>query len=87
MPRRREPQLALGTAVQLLRSRAGLSQAALAGRVGLTTSTLSRIEGGQTNPKYGTVRKLAATLGVSLTELATLAESLGDESESECSPR
>ncbi len=56
--------LVLGRVIGALRERHGMSQAALAERVGLTQSTLSRIERGQARPDAFTLRRLADAFGV-----------------------
>ncbi len=59
-----------------LREAAGLTQAALAERSGIGVSTLRQFEYGRREPTYGTLVKLAAGLGVSLSAFdasATLA--------------
>jgi transcriptional regulator with XRE-family HTH domain len=70
----KDPQRQLGWAVRRLRFEAGLTQNALAQRAGLHPSRVSRIENGRDNPRWGTVRRIADGLGVSLKELATVAE-------------
>ncbi len=47
-----------------LRLAAGLSQAGLAARAGLTQSHVALIEGGRNDPTTGTIAKLARALGV-----------------------
>jgi transcriptional regulator with XRE-family HTH domain len=44
------------------RERAGLSQELLARKAGLSSGTVRRIEGGNTNPTRGTLRLLAQAL-------------------------
>lgn len=57
----------LGTRIVVARSRAGLSQEALAARLGVSRHTLSRIERGlTTSPGIEEVRKIAAVCGVKL---------------------
>lgn len=51
-----------------------MTQEVLAEIAGVTVSHLSAIEGGHSNPKWSTVRAIAAALGVTLKEVATLAE-------------
>jgi transcriptional regulator with XRE-family HTH domain len=70
----KDPQRGLGWAIRRLRFEADLTQNALAQRARIHPSRVSRIENGRDNPRWGTVRRLAAGLGVSLEELATLAE-------------
>lgn len=53
-----------------------MTQEALADVAGITVSHLSAIEGGHSNPKWSTIRALAAALDVRLKEVATLAEDL-----------
>lgn len=68
------PQPALGEAVRELRRKRGVTQEALARDAELTTATLSLIERGEANPTWDTLKKIAAALGVSVAELAKLAE-------------
>lgn len=70
----KEPQRGIAWAVRKIRTDAGLTQSALAKRVGLDPSQVSRLEKGKGNPRWGTVRRIAGGLGVSLAELATVAE-------------
>ena len=76
MGRPDEPQPALGKAIRQLREKRGTTQEALAFEAGVTTGTLSLIERGQSNPAWGTVKAIAAALGVSMGELSKLADSL-----------
>jgi putative transcriptional regulator len=69
-----EPQVALGKAVQELRRRSGLTQETLAEKAGLTGRTVSAIETGRANPRWSTIRRIAAGLGVSMPEVAGLEE-------------
>lgn len=59
-----------------LREEQELSQEALAARAGTTAATIGLIERGQANPKWDTVKTIAAELGVSISDLAKLAEEL-----------
>jgi XRE family transcriptional regulator, regulator of sulfur utilization len=74
MRRSARPQAALGEAVRELRLKRKATQEEVAAGAGITTATLSLIERGQANPTWDTARKLAAALGVSIVELAKLAE-------------
>lgn len=65
-----EPQPALGSAIRALRSKIGISQEDLAHQAGVTTSTLSSIERGRSNPTWATIKGIAAALGVSMGQLA-----------------
>jgi transcriptional regulator with XRE-family HTH domain len=71
-----EPQPALGKAIRQLREKRGATQEALAYEAGITTGTLSLIERSQSNPAWGTVKAIAAALGVSMGELSGLADKL-----------
>lgn len=70
----REPQKELAWAVRKLRSEKGLTQSALARRIGLDPSQVSRLEKGRGNPRWATARRIAVGLGVTLAELAAVAE-------------
>jgi transcriptional regulator with XRE-family HTH domain len=54
----------VGTRLKALREAAGLSQRALADRAGVAPETVARLERDRTPPRAGTVRKVAAALGV-----------------------
>jgi transcriptional regulator with XRE-family HTH domain len=71
-----EPQKGLARAVKDLRSQANLDQSELAELAGLSTSWISRIESGDYNPPWGSMRLVAKGLGMSLAELAELAEQM-----------
>lgn len=77
MGRRLEPQEALGRAVRELRQERDLTQRQLSKAADVNETWLSHIESGRTNPAWGTVARLAAALGIELSELAALAERLG----------
>lgn len=63
---RLEPYEALARLVISYRMKAGLSQEALASRMGTSHSAISRIEGGQHKTSVETLRRLAEALGVRL---------------------
>jgi transcriptional regulator with XRE-family HTH domain len=67
-------QPALGAAIKQLREKRDLSQEALAAKADLTGRTVSAIETGTANPTWATVKDIAAALGVTMVELARLAE-------------
>lgn len=71
-------QPALGEAVRLRRTESGLdlTQRALADKAGITVAHLSKLEKGRTNPTWGTMRKIAEALGLSLADLAARSEKL-----------
>ncbi len=68
------PQRELGIAIRLVREKRGATQEVIAERAGIAIPTLSHIEAGHGNPTWATVRDLATALGVSVAELAKLAE-------------
>jgi transcriptional regulator with XRE-family HTH domain len=76
MGRRHEPQEALGRAILQLRDERGLTQVELAQAADTDGTRISHLENGRTNPAWGTVRRIAAALGVEVSELAALAERL-----------
>jgi transcriptional regulator with XRE-family HTH domain len=71
---RKEPQRGIAWAIRKIRTEVGLTQSALARRVGLDPSQVCRLEKGKGNPRWGTIRRVAVGLGVSLAELAAVAE-------------
>jgi transcriptional regulator with XRE-family HTH domain len=64
----------IGIAISLVREKKRETQESLAARAGIAVPTLSHIEAGHANPTWATVREIAAALGVSMAELAKLAE-------------
>jgi transcriptional regulator with XRE-family HTH domain len=74
MGRLDQPQPALGAAIRQLRNKRGVTQEDLAHDAGVTTGTLSLIERGKSNPAWGTVESIATALGVSVADVAKLAE-------------
>jgi transcriptional regulator with XRE-family HTH domain len=79
MGRRHEPQEALGRAILQLRDERGMTQAALARAADTDNTRISHLENGRTNPAWGTVRRIAAALGVPVSEIAARAEQLDRE--------
>lgn len=71
-----QPQKALGLAIRQLREKSGMTQEAVAHQAGITASTLSVIERGESNPTWATVARIAASVGVSVVEVAKLAVKL-----------
>ncbi len=63
-----------GNRLYELRRRRGLSQAALAELLGVTNKAVSKWETGRAKPTTGTLRKLAALLGMGVEELLTIRE-------------
>ncbi|HET9591620.1 MAG TPA: helix-turn-helix transcriptional regulator [Solirubrobacterales bacterium] len=70
----REPQKEFAWAVRKLRTEKGLTQSALARRLGVNPSFVSRLEQGEGNPRWGTARRVAVGLEVTVADLATTAE-------------
>ena len=70
--------------MRTLRQKTGLSQDDLAVRAGLDAGSVARLEAGQADPTWGSMRRIARGLGVPLEGLAELAENLerGDSGES-----
>ena len=64
--RSRDQLQALASEMRALREDAGISQRAVAHAAGLAQSSLSGIEGGQTEPSLETLGRLAAVLGCDL---------------------
>jgi len=71
-----QPQKPLGLAIRQLREKSGMTQEALAHEAGITSSTLSVIERGESNPTWATVRRITDALDVSMIEVARLAMKL-----------
>lgn len=71
---RDQPQPALGAAIRELRQKRGKTLKELAPEAGVTWGTLGVIERGEANPTWGTVQAIADALGVSISDLAKLAE-------------
>jgi transcriptional regulator with XRE-family HTH domain len=65
---------ALAATLRRLRIERGDTQEDLAHRAGLTVAAFARIERGNANPTWTTVRRIAVALGVSLTALAEAVE-------------
>jgi transcriptional regulator with XRE-family HTH domain/KaiC/GvpD/RAD55 family RecA-like ATPase len=65
---RKEPSLDIGNKIKELRLRQGMSQKALASRVGLTPSFVSQLESNQITPSLGSFLQICSALGVSLSE-------------------
>ena len=70
------PDRAFAEALWFLRQKAGLTQEELAGRTGLHTTEISRLESGQRGPTLKTVKKLAKGLQVPRWYLMALEERL-----------
>ena len=59
----------IGENLKDARFRAGLTQAELAEKAGTTQTTVARIERDAVQPEVTTIRKLAAALGVTISDL------------------
>jgi transcriptional regulator with XRE-family HTH domain len=79
-PQGLKPQRGLGRAVRSLREEIGMSQTTLAEKTGVSASWISRIEQGDVDPTWATMRQLASGLGVSLESLAEAAERFEESS-------
>jgi transcriptional regulator with XRE-family HTH domain len=76
MPSLTPDAVALGRAVQALRTERDLSQTQLANATGFMQSWISQVERGRRNPSWNNVVRLAEGLGVGVAELAARAEAL-----------
>jgi len=76
MRRTDQPQPGLGKAIRQLREKRGATLKDIAPKAGITFGTLALIERGEGNPTWGTVKGIAAALGVSVSELAKATEEL-----------
>jgi transcriptional regulator with XRE-family HTH domain len=70
------PQEALGEAIWRIRDERGLEQDDVAEKADLAIWQLSRLEHGKMNPSWGTIRRIAAVLGVPMSELVARAEQI-----------
>jgi transcriptional regulator with XRE-family HTH domain len=69
-------QLALGLAVKARREQLGITQETLANDTDLHQRWISNVETGKRNPSYGSLRRLAAGLEISTSELIARAEQI-----------
>lgn len=69
-------QLALGDAAKQRREQLGITQETLANDTQLHQRWISNVETGKRNPSYASLRRLAAGLGLSASELIARAEQL-----------
>src|ERR1700712_1730558 len=58
----------IGARLAQVRKRAGLSQRALAKKAGITNSTISLIEGNNTNPSVGALKRVLDAIPIGLAE-------------------
>jgi ribosome-binding protein aMBF1 (putative translation factor) len=78
-----EPQAAFGAAVKLLREQAAIDQPTLAQRSEIDATQIGRIEAGEAEPHWGTARRLAKALGISLPALVRVVEEFEARMDSE----
>jgi transcriptional regulator with XRE-family HTH domain len=69
-------QLSLGLAVKARREELGRTQETVANDTGLHQRWISNVETGKRNPSYASLRRLAAGLDLSASELLALAEQI-----------
>ena len=69
-----QPDRALAATLRRLRTERGHTQEELAHMAGLTVAAVARIERGQANPTWTTVRRLAEALNTSLAALGSAVE-------------
>jgi predicted transcriptional regulator len=74
MPTDDSTDLTLARALRRLRRRTGSTQEMVAHDAGITVAALARIERGQANPQWTTVRRIINALEVSLAELVAVIE-------------
>ncbi len=79
MPASPDPQVALGRAIRLRREELGLEHQTVALDAGVEPSWISHIESGRQNPAWGTIDRIARALGLSIAQLAQLADELETE--------
>jgi transcriptional regulator with XRE-family HTH domain len=76
MPRQPTPQHALGDAVKARRHELGQTQEAIALGGDLHQRWVSNLENGWRNPSYASLRRIAAALDLSTSELIARAEQI-----------
>jgi len=79
MGRRHEPQPALGRVVRQLRKERDLKQYEVAQAADVDPSVISHLELGHSNPAWGTMKRVAAALGVTIAEIAARADAVEHE--------
>jgi transcriptional regulator with XRE-family HTH domain len=68
------PDPALGQALRAIRDESGRSQEHVGFNAGVTAGTIGRMELARSKPDWGSVRRVADALGVSLVDLAAEVE-------------
>ena len=74
MPERSQAHAALGRAIRAQREDRGISQEELGFRSGLHRTYVGGIERGERNPSFTNILRVAEALGVSASELLSVAE-------------
>jgi transcriptional regulator with XRE-family HTH domain len=74
MPTHDVTDQALAYALRRLRGMRGSTQEDLAFSAGITVAALGRIERGNANPRWSTIRRIISALEISIAELATTVE-------------
>lgn len=74
MPPSESADLALAAAIRQRREAQESSQETIAQDAGITVGTIGLIERGMTNPTWTTVKRIAAALDITISELAANAE-------------
>jgi transcriptional regulator with XRE-family HTH domain len=87
MPAALDFQHALGLAVKARRRELGITQETLANDTELHQRWISNVETGKRNPSYASLRRLAAGLGLTASELLLCAEYIERDAASATSKR
>ena len=66
--------MTLGDRIRQAREQAGISQAELARRIGISKNAMNTIEGGQSDPRVSRIVAIALVLGVSTDTLLDIQE-------------
>lgn len=75
--RKSEPDPALGDLIRRVRERQGRSREDVAYESGVAVSTVMRLEGAKGEPGWAKVRRVAATLGLTLADIGEAIEGKG----------
>lgn len=76
VPRKKDPQVGLARAIRKRRAELDLTQKELAVRCGMKVSAVSRLESDESNPSWGTMRRVAKGLETSIETIAEVSEDL-----------
>jgi transcriptional regulator with XRE-family HTH domain len=68
------PDLPLSVTTRTMREERGVTREALAHEAGVTVGALARVELGFSAPSWDTVRRVAAALGLSVSDFITIVE-------------